>query len=150
MRKTRAAPLALIAVASLSVALAPAAAANGRPLKTELSGANEFPVAGDPDGDGTARLRLNQGQRRICFKIEVADILLPATAAHIHPGAAGEANPPVVELGAPDETGVAQDCVTGVERSLIKAIRKHAANYYVNVHNTEYPDGALRGQLKFD
>ena len=57
---------------------------------------------GDPDGSGGEHLRLNSGKHRICFTIEVADIALPATAAHIHPGAVGEANPPVVDLGAPD------------------------------------------------
>ena len=135
---------ALTALVVLS--LAAPVAAKGRPLHTEMNGANAVPPA-DPDGSGTARLRLNQGRHRICYSIEVADITLPATAAHIHPGAPGEANPPVVTLGAPDLTGVATGCVTGVERSLIKAIRKHPADYYVNVHNSDFPDGAIRGQL---
>ena len=112
-----------------------------------MIGANEVPGPGDPDGSGVARLRLNSGRHRICFHIEVSGITLPATAAHIHPGAAGEANPPVVTLGTPDATGVADGCVTGVARSLIKAIRKHPADYYVNVHNADFPDGAVRGQL---
>ena len=145
--KARIAPLALVVFASLSVALAPAAMANGRPLKASMDGASEVPGPGDTDGTGTAKLRLNQGRHRICYNIEVADITLPATAAHIHPGAVGEANPPVVTLGTPDETGVATGCVNDVERSLIKAIRKHPADYYVNVHNEEFPDGAIRGQL---
>ena len=147
MRKTRIVPLALIAVASLSVALAPVASANGRPLKAELTGASEVPGPGDPDGTGTARLRLNQGQRRICFKIEVTDITLPATVAHIHEGPAGEPGDPVVDLVAPDATGVAVGCVTNVQRSLIKAIRKNPGDYYVNVHTSDFPAGAVRGQL---
>ena len=147
MKKARLAPLALIALASLSVALAPVASANGRPLQATMVGANEVPGPGDIDGTGTVKLRLNQGRHRICYKIEVADITLPATAAHIHPGAVGEANPPVVVLGTPDATGLAEGCVTDVERSLIKAIRKHPAQYYVNVHTTDFPDGAIRGQL---
>ena len=30
---------------------------------------------------------------------------------------------------------------------LIQEIRSQPANYYVDVHTTEFPDGALRGQL---
>ena len=145
--KARIAPFALVVAASLAVALAPVASANGRPLKATMDGASEFPGPGDTDGSGIARLRLNQGRHRICYHIEVTGIELPATAAHIHPGAAGTANPPVVILGTPDATGVADGCVTDVERSLIKSIRKHPADYYVNVHTNEFPDGAIRGQL---
>jgi hypothetical protein len=147
VNKARIAPLALMVAASLAVALAPVASANGRPLKTDMIGANEVPGPGDPDGSGSAKLRLNQGRHRICYKIEVGDISLPATAAHIHPGGVGEANSPIVDLGAPDASGVAQGCVTGVERSLIKAIRQDPADYYVNVHTSDFPDGAIRGQL---
>jgi hypothetical protein len=147
LSKVRIAPFALIVVASLAVALAPAASANGRPLKATMDGASEVPGPGDPDGSGTARLRLNQGKHRICYRIVVTGITLPATVAHIHPGAAGEDGPPIVDLGAPDATGVAEGCTTGVDRALIKAIRKHPADYYVNVHTTDFAAGALRGQL---
>jgi hypothetical protein len=145
--KTRFVSLALL-VAVLLVGLAPGTMATGRPLKAaDMVGANEVPGPGDPDGSGTARLRLNQGRHRVCFTIEVTGIALPATAAHIHTGAAGVAGAPVVTLGAPDETGISTGCVTDVARSLIKDIRKHPADYYVNVHNAEYPDGAIRAQL---
>jgi len=138
---------AMASVMLLSVVAAPAALGKGRPLKAELSGANEVGVAGDPDGTGIAKLRLNQGKRRVCYKIQVNDIEA-ATAAHIHSGAAGVNGPVEVVLGTPDETGFAQGCVHDVERSLIKDMRKNRADYYVNVHNAEFPTGALRGQLK--
>ncbi len=144
--KSRSLGATLVALVALSIAAAPTLA-NGRPLRAELSGANVVGVAGgDPDGTGTAKLRLNQGRHRICFKIEVTDISLVDAAAHIHEGAAGDEGFTVVDLG-PIVEGINTGCVTDLERSLIKAIRQHRADYYVDVHNDEFPAGALRGQL---
>jgi hypothetical protein len=136
----------LAGVMAISVMAAPAALANGRPLKAELTGAAEVPGPGDPDGSGMARLRLNQGRHRICYTIKVSDIE-PAVAAHIHVGEAGVAGPVVVPLQPPDAvTGEVKACAT-VARSLVKAIRKDPAAYYVNVHTADFPAGAVRGQL---
>jgi hypothetical protein len=45
-------------------------------------------------------------------------------------------------------TGATSGCVQGVDRSLIKAIRKEPSAYYVNVHSTPgFEAGAVRGQL---
>ncbi len=131
----------------ISLALVSTAIAGGRPLTAEMNGANEFPGPGDSDGTGTARLTLNQGQGEVCWSITVENITLPATAAHIHPGPAGTANPPIVNLGAPGADGTSVGCVDGVSKSLIKQIRKNPSAYYVNVHNADFTGGAVRGQL---
>ncbi len=139
----------LITLAALAVVLAlPAtAAAGGRPFVVSLWGANEVTVSGgDPDGSGTAWLTLNYGQAEICWSISVEDIVLPATAAHIHEAPAGSAGPPVVFLSAPDENGWSSGC-TSASQELIKDIQQSPAGYYVNVHNAEFGAGALRGQL---
>ena len=125
--------------------------AGGRPLSTTLTGEAEVNAAGVPnqgdlDGEGSARVTLNQGQGEVCFEINVSGITLPATAAHIHVGAAGVNGPIVVGLAAPDASGFASGCVSA-DKALIKAIRQNPADYYVNVHNAEYPPGAVRGQL---
>jgi hypothetical protein len=116
----------------------------GRPLYATLSGAAEIPGPGDPDGSGTAKLRLNQGQGTICFEITVTGIT-PPTAAHIHSAMAGSSGPVVVSLSAP-VNGTAVGCASA-SKDLIKAIRQSPANYYVNVHTSDFPAGALRGQL---
>ena len=138
--------LALVAAPIVSAA-PPSGVQSGRPLAAQLTGAAEVPGPGDPDGTGVASLRLNQGQQTICYRITVTGIVLPAAAAHIHVAPAGVAGPVVVTLGAPAANGIAEGCVTGVDASLIKAIRKDPASYYVNVHNGVYPAGAVRGQL---
>lgn len=116
----------------------------GRPLETGLTGAAEVPGPGDPDGSGTARLTLNPGQGEICFELTVANIE-PATAAHIHEAPAGSAGPVVVGLTAPT-TGTSRDCLA-VDRELIQEIMADPSAYYVNVHNSPFPAGAVRGQL---
>jgi len=139
--------LGTIAVVLLvSLAMATTTLAGGRPLFATLSGAAEVPGPGDPEGTGTVKLTLNGGRGQICFWIDVENITLPATAAHIHGGAAGVAGDVVVALAAPNEDGEAIGCVDA-ERSLIKAIRQHPRQYYVNVHTSDFPAGAVRGQL---
>jgi hypothetical protein len=120
------------------------AQAAGRPLETELTGAEEVPGPGDPDGSGTARLTVNPGQGEICYSLEVSEIA-PAVAAHIHVGPPGVAGPVVVPLVPPSD-GASDACAT-VDRNLALAIIRTPADYYVNVHNADFPAGALRGQL---
>ena len=63
----------------------------GKKLSTTLTGAAQVPGPGDPDGTGSAALRLRKGQGEICFMLTVSDITLPAAAAHIHKAPAGVA-----------------------------------------------------------
>ena len=55
------------------------------------------------------------------------------------------AGPIRVTLKAPTK-GASDGCVT-VPREILTAILANPANYYVNVHNAEFPAGAVRGQL---
>jgi hypothetical protein len=137
--------LVLAVAAMLALASGVMAANGGRTVKTTLSGAAEVPGPGDPDGSGTARITLNHGQGTVCYELTVSGIA-PATAAHIHVAPEGVAGPVVVPLAAPT-SGSSSGCVEGVDGDLIKAIIQHPDQYYVNVHNGEYPAGALRGQL---
>jgi hypothetical protein len=134
------------ALATTALVAGPVTAAegSGRPFTTALTGAAEVPRPGDPDGTGTARLRVNPGTGSICVVLSVADIA-PATAAHVHEAPAGVAGPVVLPLAAPSD-GSSSTCV--VNRALAQEINKDPAGYYVNVHNSEFPGGALRGQLR--
>lgn len=113
---------------------------------TTLTGAAEVPGPGDPDGSGRATIKINYGQGTLCWDIRVNGITLPATAAHIHDAPAGVAGPVFVGLSAPGTKGAAMACAAASQDKL-KAIIEHPEEYYVNVHNADYPAGALRGQL---
>ena len=134
----------LAVAASVLSGLVTAQDQGGRRLTTRLSGAAEVPGPGDPDGRGRAVITLNQGQGQVCFELTVSNIA-PATAAHIHEGSVGQAGGVVVAL-TPPTTGSSKDCVSA-SAELIKNIRQNPAGYYVNVHNQDFPDGAIRGQL---
>ena len=103
---------------------------------------------GPLNGTGTANLWLNQGQGRICFNLTWSTHVVNPTAAHIHKAAAGVNGPVVVPLFTTGQTtGPASGCVSGLDKALIKDIRQNPHNYYVNVHNSTYAGGAIRGQL---
>jgi hypothetical protein len=117
----------------------------GKLLTATLLGANEVPGPGDPDGSGTARITVNNGQSTICYEITVSGIA-PATMAHIHLGGPTVSGPVVQGLIAPTN-GSSSGCIETTNERLLEGLRKNPENYYVNVHNREFPGGAIRGQL---
>ena len=135
----------LVSLAFLVVPSVAASDTAGAPRMTSLNGAEEVPGPGDPDGTGFAVIRLNVGRMRVCWDLTVTDIA-PATAAHIHAAPAGVAGGIVVPLS-PPTSGSSSGCRDGVDPVLIQAIIDHPDRYYVNVHNVDFPAGAVRGQL---
>ena len=129
-----------------TLAFATAAGATGvdRVLATVLTGAAEIPGPGDADGIGAAVIAIDTDADRICWLLAVKRIQLPATAAHIHVGAAGVSGPVVVGLTAPNAFGISFGCTVNAAADAIAA---DPAAYYVNVHTTDFPAGAIRGQL---
>lgn len=108
-----------------------------------LTGAAEVPGPGDDDGSGFATVFVEQGQ--LCYDINVLDIA-PATAAHVHEGATGESGEVVVPLEPPSGEGAVDGCAPA-EAELLERIAGNPGGFYVNVHNDEFPEGAVRGQL---
>ena len=155
-----------IAIAAAAAGLAVAGVAGtaaARPENTVLeatldgrsevaTGATNKKVVGDPDGRGEAYVfGIDGDPTTLCYVLTV-DKIAPATAAHIHEGRKGENGPVVVNLGAPAD-GNAADCLTEGEAGkfnsgqTVAEILANPQDYYVNVHNQEYPGGAVRGQL---
>ncbi len=113
-------------------------------MTASLTGAQEVPGPGDTDGSGTAEITIVDATDNICYDINVRNIA-PATVAHIHRGMPGEAGPPVVTLEAPTDGG-SEGCI-GAPGALADEIEANPAAFYVNIHNAEFPEGAVRGQL---
>ena len=109
-----------------------------------LTGAAEVPGPGDEDGDGFANVFLRPSDNQICYDLSVNGIDDPS-AAHIHEAGPDAAGPVVVTLETPVEGSV--DACTDVDAALIERIEADPSGFYVNVHNADFPDGALRGQL---
>lgn len=152
-RRSIGAVIAVMLATGLLLPATPAAAATTTTLEASLTGAAEVPGPGDDDGTGAAQIKINVRRERVCFVLVVLDVDLPATAAHIHPGEAGVAGDPIVTLGAPEEVdasgiGLATGCVRNVARSLLRDIKRNPDQFYVNVHTTAFPGGAVRGQLQ--
>ena len=152
----RSAPIALLAATAVAaLSLAAPAMAGGRPFETTLLGVNETPSdfdlngLGDADGEGSATITVNRGTGEICYEITVAN-LDAVTMGHIHEAPAGTSGDVRVNFSltqADFVEGTATGCATVKDRALAKEIAKNPDGYYVNIHTTTFPAGALRGQL---
>jgi hypothetical protein len=140
-RRHSLAVLALSVLGALLLAL-PASAAPLATLEASMTGEKEVPGPGDPDGSGSAVVKVFRAN--VCYTLTVENIA-PATAAHIHLGLRDEAGPIVAPLEPP--TGGSSNACTQIPRALSLELREHPGRYYVNVHNEEFPNGAIRGQL---
>ncbi|MES2859690.1 MAG: CHRD domain-containing protein [Pseudomonadota bacterium] len=129
-------------------------------------------IVGDPRGRGEAYVfGIDANTTTLCYLVEAAGIgelsLAPGGGrqAHIHRGRKGENGPVVVTIAWPQD-GRSADCIaenrilpngspafsrdpaTGQPRATVFEILMNPEQFYVNVHNAEYPAGAIRGQLK--
>jgi hypothetical protein len=124
------------------------AADGGKKVSTTRSGAAEVPGPGDADGSGSFSATINPGQGRLCYELTATGVATP-TAAHIHTGTSTQAGPVLVGLTTPTGTTTftSSGCITSLSRENLDAIRKSPQAFYVNVHNADFPAGAIRGQL---
>lgn len=127
-----------LAILLLLLALVPAAHAQS--YSAQLSGAAEFPGPGDSDGSGFAVVTITGTTLR--YAVWTQSIATPILA-HIHAGNAGASGPPVVDL---DVNSLGTGTRT-ISQQLANEISANPSGYYVNVHTSEFPNGAVRGQL---
>ena len=132
----------------------PGSATGGAPLSASLDGQQEVDPttgelgAGDLDATGFATATINPGQGTACYELSHdLDEDLPHMF-HIHVGEAGTNGGIVVNFftGGVDSVVPDTGCVD-IDRSLATEILRNPEGYYFNVHNEEFPAGAIRGQL---
>jgi CHRD domain len=145
--------VALSAVAAAMTASGALADPKTATFTIQLSGAAEVcPTApgtcGGP-GTGTATIEIDRNARTLCYAITTQNVALPLLAAHIHEAPAGQAGPVVIPLFTQpvNAATVPRTCLTGLDKNLLRAIIRNPQDYYVNVHNAPFPNGAVRGQL---
>ena len=95
---------------------------------------------GDPDAFGVADLLIDSITNTIDWEIAVADLALPLTGAHIHQASAGINGPIVVNFSG-------QLSGTGLFDPDLASVIANPKGFYVNLHNADFPGGAVRGQL---
>jgi hypothetical protein len=145
MSKLFAPAVAVVAALSIAAIVAlPVNAGDVASYNVSLNGSTEVPGPGDPIATGDALLLLGTVSNEVCVdELVINDLESPATAMHIHSGAAGVAGPIVVDLS-PGLDG--QYCTT-VTAELMAELITDPGCYYLNIHNGDFPAGAIRGQL---
>lgn len=168
-RRTTTAILVTVAMLFALIAITDRAANAGHTnpvLTAELDGRSEVGagtdnrIVGDPNGWGEAYVFGVDGdpdRNTLCYVL-LADKISELGAApgnpymaHIHEGRPGENGPVVVTLAWPQD-GQSADCISVGDARIAEGttpaeIFENPGDYYINVHNAEYPGGAVRGQL---
>jgi hypothetical protein len=138
MRKTTLAGLAAVAV---TLAWGYSQAAVDTYKGTLSSGAEVPPIAGS--GGGSASVNFDSGSKQITYNVTYTGLSGPATAAHIHCGAAAGAN-----AGVAVPFANAASPITGsATLTDAQAADLTSGKCYVNIHTAANKGGELRAQL---
>lgn len=116
-------------------------------LKAALSPAEEVPGPGVKDGVGAALVSVTG--RKVCSELSVTMGEKPLKA-HVHQGAKGQSGPVAVDLMpafTPGEAAYTSNTCVDTSAETAAQLIAGPSGYYVNVHSSTYPDGAMRGQL---
>jgi hypothetical protein len=121
-------------------------------LQASLFGAQEVGTVGVRGGRATVILRLDPVTGRVAYKkLRLTNVLTSGSDAvtelHIHRGKAGVNGDVVIDLSSTLTAGASSGEVTA-DPAVVARILTHPGNYYLNLHTTDFPKGAARGQLQ--
>ena len=113
----------------------------------DMTGAQEVPGPGDGGGSATGTITLDDSTGAVSWSFSFVNIDTP-TAMHIHAGSAGQANPPLIDLGVATSGGAGTLISSTVaSMSTVASILANPTAFYINIHNNDFPSGAIRDQL---
>ncbi|MEU5537338.1 CHRD domain-containing protein [Streptomyces sp. NPDC020362] len=124
---------------------------NGSSQLALMDGSQEVPAPGKKvgDPDGHAITFVHPHGQAVDYSMAWVNIPAP-TLGHIHQGdfgKNGDVKVPLFATAVPNGifaiSGTAQD----QDPAVVKQIRNHPSGFYANLHTSEFPDGAVRGQL---
>jgi hypothetical protein len=116
------------------------------------------PDVRDTDGVGVSKVSVKGKTNTVCVSTKkVLNIPLPSTGHHIHFGDSNTDGPIVVPLavvtakpakpGKPQKAGKSAKLCGTASAANIASMINDPELWYVNVHSTEFPGGAIRSQL---
>lgn len=112
-----------------------------------LTGAEEVPPNAST-ATGFAMVVLSTDETMITVNVNFQNLITPASAGHIHGPATPGVNAPVLFpfAGVPAAiSGVVPEQVFAITAEQVANLE--AGLFYVNIHNSEFPGGEIRGQL---
>jgi hypothetical protein len=134
--------LSLLAGGLVVLGMAGAANATLFTFDVFMTGAQEAPGPGDADGFGEALMTIDDSfaPPRISWLFSPNNIAFPLSGAHIHQAPFGVQGSVVVNFSA-------QLSGSGLADADLVNVLANPAGFYVNLHNSFFPNGAIRGQL---
>ena len=115
-------------------------------IDATLRSDSEVPPVGVP-ADGKIEAKIKTKQNKVCYVLTLNGTIKP-TLFHIHKAPVGVNGPVVLPLPTPVGR-VSRGCVSA-PAALIQELAKSPQDFYFNVHNAEFPKGAIRGQISKD
>ncbi len=139
----------VLAALSLVAVLAGGALAAGTVnAKAKLNEKQVVPGPGAPKATGSATFEITKSKLKFCYDISFKKLNPAPNSAELHKGAKGDKGPKKFDLWTKTTNSPASACIKNLKKPVLNKIVNHPENFYVQLHSTKYPKGAIRGQLK--
>lgn len=149
-KRTRVTIVGALAVFALAAVLVGTAlAAKTISETTKLAENQVVPGPGQKGASGTADIDVTKSKQKLCFDVSFKKVTPTPNSAEIHKGAKGDTGPKKVDLWTKSTSSPASGCIKKVAKPFLNKLGNHPENFYVQLHSTMFPKGAIRGQLKF-
>jgi CHRD domain len=149
MRRMLGCIASLVLLLAGGVALSLPASAAEVPVEAIADGDQVVPGPGDPEGVALGDFVLDDETNELCYRVVAFELTLPATELHIYEGAVGVDGDVVATLdeAVVDESFDEEECQT-IDPAVADGIAADPSGFYMSIHTSDFPDGAVRGQLE--